>query len=159
LKRKQNELQIELTEYQEVFKFIQTRPPAEVQDIIRRIRSEHSVGSVLRLVQSGDPILESYNMSLRKASSPEVEQVDLEALQKSRIKVRANPWTTVAGDGVVSELISIFFEPMNFVSTSYVDMRCFLHDMESGNIRTAMFCTPLLVNAMCSFAAVRYIPI
>jgi hypothetical protein len=80
--------------------------------------------------------------------------LDFSALGTSNLKVHAHPWTVIAGDGLVSELLSSFFAYDNCFYLPFVDQECFLHDMQAGNIVKADFCSPLLVNAICALRCV-----
>jgi hypothetical protein len=80
--------------------------------------------------------------------------VDREALDLAPIKVHARPWTIVADDGIVSELISGFFEVDHLYYIPAIDRDTFLDDMEKANIREAKYCSPLLVNAICAYRCV-----
>lgn len=86
-----------------------------------------------------------------------LESLDLDALNASNLKLQAQPWTTVAGDGLVSELLSSFFACDNWFSLPFVDEGSFLNDMQAGDIGKAGFCSPLLVNALCALRCVSII--
>ena len=87
-----------------------------------------------------------------------LEKLDSEALGKSPIKVPARPWTNVAGDGVVSELISAWFRWDDIFCYPYVDRECFLDDMRKGDPSHARYCSPFLVNALCAQRSVGNLP-
>jgi len=84
----------------------------------------------------------------------DLENLDVAALSKSTFQVRARPWTTLANDGLVSELLSSFFASDGCFYLSFVDQQYFLDDMEVGDIGMAKFCSPLLVNAICALRCV-----
>lgn len=81
-------------------------------------------------------------------------RIDTDALQASRSKVPARPWTNVAGDGIVSHLISTFLDLEQPYFFPMIDPRAFIVDMKAANIATANYCSPMLVNAMCAVGAV-----
>jgi hypothetical protein len=83
-----------------------------------------------------------------------LENLDVAALSKSTFQVHARPWTTVANDGLVSELLSSFFASDGCFYLSFVDQQYFLDDMEAGDIDKAELCSPLLVNAICALRCV-----
>ena len=83
-----------------------------------------------------------------------LENLDVAALSKSTFQVHARPWTTLANDGLVSELLSSFFASDGCFYLSFVDQQYFLNDMEAGDIDKAKFCSPLLVNAICALRCV-----
>jgi len=84
----------------------------------------------------------------------DLENLDVAALSKSTFQVHARPWTALANDGLVSELISSFFASEGCFYLSFVDQQHFLDDMEAGDIEMAEFCSPLLVNAICALRCV-----
>lgn len=81
--------------------------------------------------------------------------LDASALRQADIKVPARPWTTIAGDGMVSHLISQFFELEHPFVISHIDRDFLIHEMIEGDISKAEFCLPLLVNSICAFSYVR----
>jgi hypothetical protein len=84
----------------------------------------------------------------------DLEDLDVAAMSESNFRVRARPWTAIADDGLVSELLSSFFASDGCFYLSFIDQQYFLEDMEAGNIDMAEFCSPLLVNAMCALRCV-----
>jgi hypothetical protein len=66
------------------------------------------------------------------------------------MKLRARPWTAVADDGIVSALISSFFAWDGYYFLPFVDQECFIRDMNTGDIKRSKFCSPFLVNAVCT---------
>ncbi|KAG6019116.1 hypothetical protein E4U41_003392, partial [Claviceps citrina] len=79
-----------------------------------------------------------------------LERLELLALRESSIRVDARPWTAVASDGLVSELVSSFFTWDDAFFLPIVDREAFLADMRSGNVAKAKYCSPFLVNAICA---------
>jgi hypothetical protein len=138
----------------ELFRYLKTRPDVEVAEIIGRIRTEEDPLAVLRFIKDGDLLLEASATAPRSGDTSEMQNLDIEALKNSSIKVPARPWTVIAGDGVVSDLISTFFAACHYFVAVFVDKTCFLQDMRSGSIKTSEFCSPFLVNAICAWAAV-----
>jgi len=108
----------------------------------------------LKFIKEADLLLSEPSSSSSRILDPRVRKLDLDALRDSPIKVRAYPWTTVAGDGLVSSLISSFFAWDNPFFYSFVDQECFLEDMKQRDPLKAVFCSPLLVNAICAMRAV-----
>jgi hypothetical protein len=84
----------------------------------------------------------------------DLENLDVAAMSKSTFQVHARPWTTLADDGLVSELLSSFFASDGCFYLSFVDQQYFLDDMEAGDIDMAKLCSPLLVNAICALRCV-----
>lgn len=88
------------------------------------------------------------------ALSSALDIINSSALSASNLKLHAQPWTTVAGDGLVSELLSSFFAYESCYYLPFVDQECFLNDMQAGEINIAEFCSPSLVNAICALRCV-----
>jgi hypothetical protein len=157
-KRKFEEMKSDLTDLQELYEYLRERPLAEVAEVIRRIRSDADPCKVLRLVREGDLLLQASAIGRKGIEAADVEHIvdklDDAAYRQSSIKVSAKQWTDVAGDGLVSELVSIFFDMEQPFATTYVDRHCFLEDMASEQIGSARFCSPALVNAICAIGAV-----
>ena len=82
-----------------------------------------------------------------------VSDVDAEALAESPLKVPARPWTSVAGDGIVSDLISAFFRWDDSFIYPFIDRALFFRDMKLAELGSR-YCSPLLVNAICATRAV-----
>jgi hypothetical protein len=83
-----------------------------------------------------------------------LQQLDLDALRRSPIKVPALAWTNVAGDGIVSELISSWFKWDNPFLYAFIDGECFLKDLREADPKKAFYCSPFLVNAICALRSV-----
>lgn len=83
-------------------------------------------------------------------SSTRTLAIDLKALTHSLFRVSARPWTTVAGDGLVSDLVSAFFVWDDAFFFPFIDREAFLSDMRSGDVENAKYCSPFLVNAICA---------
>ena len=50
-----------------------------------------------------------------------MNEVEADALAKSPLKVPARPWTSVTGDGIVSNLISSFFKWDDSIMYPFMD--------------------------------------
>jgi hypothetical protein len=144
----------DLDDLRELYTYLQTRSETEAEEIIRRIRTNHDPTVVLRLIKDADLLLEASMAGYRGAEASELRRLDAGALQRSSLKVVARPWTVVAGDGVVSELVSKFFTIEQPFFGTFVDETCFLQDMRSGIVRDAKLCSPFLVNAICAYTSV-----
>lgn len=108
MRRENVELNEELSELRELFNLLHTRAPEDALVILDRIRSTNDPISVLHFVRQADILLP--NPSSRGSQSSRVQKLDAEALSHSAIHIPARPWTTLAGDGIVSELVSGFFQ-------------------------------------------------
>lgn len=145
----------DLDDLNELYKYLQTRSETEVTEIIHRIRTTRDPFAVLRLIKDADLLLEASMAGYRGAEASELRRLDAEAFQRSSLKVAARPWTVVAGDGVVSELISAFFAIEQPFFGTFVDEVYFLQEMRSGIVKGAKLCSPFLVNSICAYASVR----
>jgi hypothetical protein len=87
---------------------------------------------------------------------PRLLKLNQEALETVPIKVPARPWTIVAGDGIVSELITEFFANDHLYFFPPIDRMAFLGDMQKADIENARYCSPLLVNAICAHRCVSF---
>lgn len=126
-------------------------------EIYRRVRVAVDPLDVVELLKGGDLLLQhSVPERPGESDSPAIglESLELSALEQSSIKVHARPWTRIAGDGLVSELISSFFAYDNGFYLSFVDQESFLEDMQAGDVAKADFCSSLLVNAICALRCV-----
>ncbi|KAI1274925.1 putative C6 transcription factor [Xylaria sp. FL0933] len=146
-----NRLQSENLHLRQLFHDLSKRPESEAYDIFQRLRSA-----------DGDPI--SLAHSIRQAElllplrAPDdlseitaLQLLDVEALDASPIKIPALPWTTVAGDGVVSELISAWFKWDNVFLYPFIDRDCFIKDMCAADLENATYCSSFLVNTICAY--------
>ena len=72
------------------------------------------------------------------------------------IGVQALPWSAVANDQVVSELISQYFTFDYLYVFPPIPRLTFLDEMRLGDVDAATSCSPLLVNAMCAQQCVSW---
>jgi hypothetical protein len=156
-KRKFDEMKSDLSDLQELYEYLRSRPLVEVAEVIRRIRSNTDPCKVLSLVRDGDLLLQASAIGRKGIEAPVddiVQKLDEAAYQQSPIKVSGKQWTDVAGNGVVSELVSIFFDMEQPFATTYVDKHCVLEDMASDPASNVKFCSPALLNSICAIGAV-----
>lgn len=157
MRRKNETLQSENDQLRALLNYIRTRSEVESMEIYRRVRVAVDPLDVVELLRGGDLLLQH---SVPEASGGSetpatgLGNLDISAMDSSAIKVRARPWTKVAGDGLVSELISSFFAYDNGFYLSFVDQESFLDDMQTGDVETSEFCSPLLVHAICALRCV-----
>lgn len=148
----------DLNDMQELVDYLRFKPLPDVAEVLRRIRSGENPCNVLRLVRDGDLLLQATALCRKGIEFDQedaIRKLDEAAFKNAHIKVTAKPWSEVGGDGLVSELVSIFFDVEQPFSTAYVDRFCFLEDMKSGTPDKARFCSPALVNSICALSAVR----
>jgi len=156
LKARHDTLSNEVDQLRELIFAIRTRPEIEAQEIFRRLRVTSDPLDVVRSLRDGDLLLQhSTPTPVADPLTPgQLEQLDLSALEASTIKVPARPWTLLAGDGLVSELVSSFFELDAIFRFPFVDRKCFIADMQAGDVARAQYCSPLLVMAICALRSV-----
>lgn len=151
LKKKNVSLQEDMGRMLELYEYIRTRPAPEVEEIVRRIRANADPFAVLRFIQDGDLLLQ------RPLSSPRAKLGKLPfdtSATRNYIRVPARPWTAVAGDELVSELIDTCLNRDGAFILPYIDKDILVAEMISGSTEDAKFCSPALVNALCSLGAV-----
>lgn len=69
-------------------------------------------------------------------------------------KVPAKPWTKITDDDdLVSHLFSMWFTWYHQYF-NWIDSELFIRDMQSGNVETANYCSPFLVNIILADACV-----
>jgi hypothetical protein len=153
LKRKYSSIETEVDQLRELLNFVHSRPKVEALEIFNRIRLGRDPIEVLRFIKQADVLLPTSPINTSNGD-PRLVKLDLDALEDASIKVRARPWTTVAGDGIVSELVSKHFGYTALFCYSVVDQELFLADMENGDLERSRYCSPLLVNAICAFESV-----
>ena len=159
LKRKCDTLQDENERLRDLFSLLRQKSKLEAHDILARIRdSSEDPLTVWRSIKDAELLLPWASPPGGSSSShirdPRLEKIDAEAWADSPVRVEARPWTAVAGDGVVSDLVSSFFAWDNSFRFSFVDRECFLADMARGEPENARYCSPFLVNTMCAFRCV-----
>lgn len=146
LKQTSEQLERENGNYKGFLANIFSRPDCEKLEIFRKLGTTENPLSTLEDVSTAD------------APNAEVARMDAEALEESALKLPAQPWTTVAGDGLVSHLITDFFdrdEDAPFANAiSLVDPELFVRDMSLGDASNSEFCSPFLVNTICGLRSV-----
>lgn len=155
LRRKNDTLQGEVSQLRELLNKAHHESAAAIPDTPREFPV--TVGS-LELTADHRPGDDSFQQNVPQARndalSSALQSLDFGALSVSNLKLRAQPWTSLAGDGLVSELVSSFFACDNCFYLPFIDEECFVLDMQAGDIDNADFCSPLLVNAICALRCV-----
>jgi hypothetical protein len=152
IKRKASSLEEENHQLHTLFAYIRTRPPDEVAEIVKRIRNSSNLLEVLRFAQDGDLTLQQRLQ--RKLPDPRMIRPEAHSLQDNGFRVPARPWTAVAGDGIVSDLVSRFFDIDQPFYCAMVDHSALVSDMRASDTAVARYCSPILVNAICALGAV-----
>ncbi|KAI1302881.1 putative C6 transcription factor [Xylaria venustula] len=145
-----NRLQRENDELRQLFHDIARRPEAEAYDVFHRLRLADDPIALAVSIQQAELLL-PYSIPEPAESNTTLQQLDLNALEASPIKVPARHWTIVAGDGIVSELISAWFKWDSSLFYPFIDQQCFTKDMCTASPKNATYCSPFLVNAICAY--------
>jgi hypothetical protein len=148
-KRKYSSLEQQTAEMRELYSFLRNKPLHESYEVFIYIRSSDDPAEALRRAKAAD-VLYMAPVNASGELEPGIRKLDLEALSASLIKVPAKPWTAVAGNGIVSELVSHFFAYDNSYFNPLVHRDSFLGDMREQDLEKAKFCSPLLVNIICA---------
>ena len=74
LKRRNEELEKELSQLWELYTFLQTRPLPEAQQILNRMRSSADLLAVLQFVKDGDLLIQMASRSQSDLSSPSLPE-------------------------------------------------------------------------------------
>ncbi|KAI1424240.1 putative C6 transcription factor [Xylaria sp. FL1777] len=137
-------------ELRQLFHDLSKRPEPEAYDIFQRLRSADDPISLAHSIRQAELLL-PLHASEDRGEFPTLQQLDIDALEASPIKVPARPWTTVAGDGIVSELISAWFKWDNTFLYPFIDRECFTKDICVADPVNATYCSPFLVNTICAY--------
>lgn len=150
--RNQNaDLKEENSKLWELYGFLFKLEDAEANEVFSRLRASGDPLAVLQAVKDSSLLFLNPDLYSHPTSSdPRLERLDLDALRASTFRVTARPWTVVAGDGLVSELISSFFAWDDAFFYPFIHRQAFIDDMRQNNPDTAQYCSPFLVNAICA---------
>lgn len=149
VQKKYDILLVENQQYRELFDAINKKPECEAQEIFNRLRSSDQPLTVLESVRQAEVLLPKLSTNTWD-SDPRLAFFDQKAFESSVIQVPAKPWTAVAGDGIVSELITDFFTWDNSYIFPVLDRVTFVDEMRAGDETEMKWCSPLLVNAICA---------
>jgi hypothetical protein len=149
LKRKIQSIQSENAALRDILDRIRLSSAADAADIFQKLRRTSDPLDVVRYLRHGD-----VQMMMDNVVAGPQSQIEAEALAASRLSLPARPWTKIAGDGLVSELVSSFFEweAQNFFLC--VEEHSFVADMRLRDPPNAKYCSPMLVNAICALKSV-----
>ncbi|KAK4222661.1 nitrogen assimilation transcription factor nirA, partial [Podospora fimiseda] len=151
LKETYSQLQRENQDLRELFCYIKRRPEDEAFEIYKRLRTADDPIQVLNFFRHADTLLLMPSSTGALASDKKAEDLELETQAASDLKLPARPWTAVAGDGLVSCLVSSFFKWDNPLLFSFIDQELFLRDMRAGS---SPYCSPFLVNSICALRSI-----
>jgi hypothetical protein len=135
--------------------YLAQRPEVEALNIFQRLRLSNDPLAVLDIVKHGDLLLQQHIIGAAGNARDKIRLIEETALAQSPLRVPARPWTSIAGDGIVSELTSSFIALDSPFLFAFIDRDCFLDDMRAATPDAAKYCSPVLVNAICSLRSVR----
>jgi hypothetical protein len=147
-RQKHQTLQSEVDRLRQFFSYIRDVSETQAEVVYRRLRTASVPQHLDRVIE--DPTFSSIQ-NLSRSGTKDFEST---TLASNVTRDHAQPWTTLAGDDLVSELISAFFTHDHCFRISFVNEVCFLNDMQAGDISRAKFCSPFLVNAICALRCV-----
>ncbi|OAQ58979.1 hypothetical protein VFPPC_11474 [Pochonia chlamydosporia 170] len=129
-------------------------PEDETYIAFRYIRSTRNISSngqndALRSVGS-DYLFEAREDEAKATLTEVLDKVEVEPLIALDLGLQALPWTAVAEDEVVSELVSQYFATDHLYVYRPIPRSKFLREMKVGDPDTATCCSPLLANAICA---------
>ncbi|KAI8314027.1 hypothetical protein K4K61_006143 [Colletotrichum sp. SAR11_59] len=157
IRKRKEELERENEDLHEFLRFLISRPEEEAFEIFKRLRASGDALEVLNFVRTADLLLQrrqvgdDVNQETPKETTAERE----DDLPVSHFKVPAKPWTNLANDIIVSDLITSFFLWEAPFFLPFVDQQTFLDDMRGCSPKTATYCSPLLVHAICALRSRR----
>ncbi|CAI6233930.1 unnamed protein product [Periconia digitata] len=106
LKRQYSQIESERDQLRDLYNLIRTLPDPEAQEIFRRLRTSADPLQVLQAVKDANTLLRNPDSTSPIVAHLQVHHIDVQALRLSAMRLRGRPWTRVAGDGLVSSLIS-----------------------------------------------------
>jgi hypothetical protein len=155
MRRKNDALQAEVDRLRELLTHDRSITKTKPLENVHRLLEPANLEDVAKVLEDGNIPPQPYATDIRDETlALALENLDIAALSKSTFQVHARPWTTLADDGLVSELLSSFFASDGCFYLSFVDQQYFLDDMEAGDVGMAKLCSPLLVNAICALRCV-----
>ncbi|OAA50295.1 Zn(2)-C6 fungal-type DNA-binding domain protein [Metarhizium rileyi] len=150
-------LRAEVNQLKGLYEYMQAASDEEAYRVLREIRSCVEIeGNQLRPFEQGEDLKAS--IRYRTAPKAVVDALDIRPVDAFAIQVPALPWTTTAGDEVVSELISQYFTFDHLYVFPPIARSTFVDEMRKGDPTVATCCSALLVNAICaqqSFLSLR----
>ncbi|KAK4182529.1 nitrogen assimilation transcription factor nirA, partial [Podospora australis] len=151
LKQTFGKLERENREFRELFAYLRERPEHEAFEVYRRLRTTTDPLGTLQFVRDADALLAMPAANSCSLSDRRAAEIEAEALASSPIKVPSRPWTSVAGDGLVSNLVSSFFKWDHPFMIPFIDQELFVRDMRGGE---GPHCSAFLVNAICTLRSI-----
>ncbi|KAG5957392.1 hypothetical protein E4U58_006110 [Claviceps cyperi] len=126
---------------------IRAAPEGQSFSVFQKIRASRN-SRPLDVLESLDETYQERNEFFTSYGHSNGENNEADSNQD--IEVRAAPWTTVAGDGVVSELITQYFTFDYLYVFPPINRTIFIREMASPSVHPGLCCSQLLVNAICA---------
>lgn len=152
LRRKNSEMQTQVSNYEELYQILHTRSEADARAIFLRMRTTKDPYELLDTIKAGDLLVDSGFLPTPSRNSP--LKTPMARRPEHSNELSALPWTTVAGHEIVQDLVAIFLNEGHPFPLAFIDKDCFLTDMRAGIPSEAKSCSPLLVNAVCAVSCV-----
>ncbi|KAK4446165.1 nitrogen assimilation transcription factor nirA, partial [Podospora aff. communis PSN243] len=151
LRQNFEELERENHDFKDLFAYIRQKPENEAFELYRRLRMSEDPLKTLRQFRDAETLLALPTYATPSCTAEKfMHEIEADALAKSPLRVPARPWTSVAGDGLVSSLISSFFKWDDCIMYPFVDRDLFLRDMRNSEPSSSQYCSSLLVNIICA---------
>ncbi|OAQ60882.2 C6 transcription factor [Pochonia chlamydosporia 170] len=149
LDREVGQLREENRHFKKLYSLIRTGTENETLKVLSNIRSSSNYIAIAvpRLLGQGDTTLAGPTAS--SSSVKENDETSVKTFNAFVADIQALPWTVVAGNDVVSELISQYFTFDYLYVFPAIPRSIFIYEMNSGDPAASTACTPLLVNAIC----------
>ncbi|KAG6072151.1 hypothetical protein E4U15_007077 [Claviceps sp. LM218 group G6] len=147
LVRDHNRLAKEAYMLRRFYGHIRAVPEEQAFNVFLKIRIGRSSGP-LDVLESLDETHQERDEFLPSYGDSDGENNEVDSDQN--IEARAAPWTTVAGDEVVSELITQYFTFDYLYVFPPINRTIFAREMASPSVHPGLCCSPLLVNAICA---------
>lgn len=145
------QLRREVHQLKRLYGYICASDEGEAFSVFERIRASGNTSSIdaLRSVNQ-DEFLPTPEFT-ESPKSPEMsDDPCVDTVNNLLIKLQAMPWSVVAGDEAVSELVSQYFAFDYLYVFPPILRHTFIEEMKLGDIEAATCCAPLLVNAICA---------
>ncbi|KAG5971395.1 hypothetical protein E4U56_006804 [Claviceps arundinis] len=147
LVRNYNRLAKEAHMLRRFYGHIRAAPEEQAFSVFQDIRASRS-SRPLDVLESLDEIHHERGESLAFYGDSDGENNEADSDQN--IEFRAAPWTTVAGDEVVSELITQYFTFDYLYVFPPINRSIFVREVASPSVHYGLCCSQLLVNAICA---------
>ncbi|KID72860.1 Zn(2)-C6 fungal-type DNA-binding domain protein, partial [Metarhizium brunneum ARSEF 3297] len=150
LEKEAGQLRKGVHQLQRLYGYICASSEDEAYKVFQHIRAgdNHNPIDALRLFDRNDVL--ALECTESPASTDMSDDTRVESASNALFEVRALPWSVVASDEVVSELISQYFMFDYLYVFPPIPRVTFVDEMKLGDVAAATSCSPLLVNAICA---------